>query len=77
MKRCPTWSEGATQLLEQWFEQHIHHPYLTKKEKESLAEQTGLSAKQVSTWFANTRRRRKHEPAVRTDDFEIYVLLVE
>lgn len=52
-------SEDAVNVLEQWLEQHSHHPYPTKQEKALLAEQTELNITQVSTWFANARRRRK------------------
>lgn len=45
--------------LKQWLRHHSDHPYPTKSEKTSLAQQTGLTVAQVSTWFANARRRHK------------------
>ncbi|GKZ34754.1 hypothetical protein AbraIFM66950_005110 [Aspergillus brasiliensis] len=49
----------AVNILAQWLEKHSNHPYPTKDEKSSLAEETGLTVAQVSTWFANARRRYK------------------
>lgn len=51
--------EFAARILKHWFEAHSDHPYPTKEEKASLKEQTGLTSSQLSTWFANARRRRK------------------
>ncbi|KAL4746368.1 hypothetical protein BDW72DRAFT_207423 [Aspergillus terricola var. indicus] len=48
-------------ILKKWFDQHCDKPYPTKKEKMELASQSGLTLTQISTWFANTRRRRKNK----------------
>jgi len=44
--------------MENWLSSHEDNPYPTQAEKESLAKDTGITVKQVSTWFANTRRRK-------------------
>jgi hypothetical protein len=53
-------SPHTVNILEQWLENHSEKPYPTKDEKTSLAQRTGLAVAQVSTWFANARRRYKH-----------------
>jgi hypothetical protein len=37
--------------------EHIAHPYPTGTEKQELADATGLTLKQVTTWFMNARKR--------------------
>ncbi|PYI06186.1 hypothetical protein BO78DRAFT_418836 [Aspergillus sclerotiicarbonarius CBS 121057] len=46
-------------VLKQWLNRHSDNPYPTKQEKASLAQETGLTVTQVSTWFANAWRRWK------------------
>ncbi|KAF2495543.1 hypothetical protein BU16DRAFT_561826 [Lophium mytilinum] len=48
----------AKKLLEASFEQHRHDPYLQKKDLHELADATGLSLRQVRTFFANARVRK-------------------
>ncbi|KKO98758.1 hypothetical protein THAR02_09131 [Trichoderma harzianum] len=50
-----SWS--STQLLKQWYTSNSTWPYPSAAEKEELSRQTGLSVRQVSQWFVNTRRR--------------------
>ncbi|KAL4792649.1 hypothetical protein BDV19DRAFT_380706 [Aspergillus venezuelensis] len=50
---------AAVNVLKRWFDQHRDAPYPSKQDKAALSEQSGLSVAQVSTWFANTRRRRR------------------
>lgn len=50
-----SWS--STQLLRQWYTSNSTWPYPSAAEKEELSRQTGLSVRQVSQWFVNTRRR--------------------
>ncbi len=47
----------VTKTLQQWFAAHASHPFPTEHEKKILQEQTNLSARQISNWFANARRR--------------------
>ncbi|KAL7959339.1 hypothetical protein V8C34DRAFT_280466 [Trichoderma compactum] len=50
-----SWS--STQLLKKWYTSNSTWPYPSAAEKEELSRQTGLSVRQVSQWFVNTRRR--------------------
>ena len=64
----------ATNTLKAWLKEHKKNPYPTKGEKIMLAIITKMTLTQVSTWFANARRRLKKEnkmtwePRNRTDD---------
>ncbi|KAL4935241.1 hypothetical protein BDV06DRAFT_207405 [Aspergillus oleicola] len=57
-----TWI-AAVNVLKRWFNQHRDAPYPSKLDKAALADESGLTLSQVSTWFANTRRRRTFRPA--------------
>lgn len=50
--------ERATPL-QKWFDDHKDHPYPTRHDKITLCHDTNLTFTQVSTWFANCRRRLK------------------
>ncbi|XP_071537306.1 uncharacterized protein [Panulirus ornatus] len=66
----------ATATLKAWLNEHKKNPYPTKGEKIMLAIITKMTLTQVSTWFANARRRLKKEnkmtwePRSKTDDDE-------
>jgi len=47
----------TTDLLKRWLFEHLEHPYPTEEEKAVLAEDTGLTVKQINYWFTNSRRR--------------------
>jgi len=51
----------TTSTLKQWLNEHKKNPYPTKGEKVMLAILTKMTLTQVSTWFANARRRLKKE----------------
>ncbi|KAF7255215.1 hypothetical protein EG68_08330 [Paragonimus skrjabini miyazakii] len=51
----------STTTLKVWLQEHIKNPYPTKGEKIMLAIITKMTLTQVSTWFANARRRLKKE----------------
>ncbi|VDK20497.1 unnamed protein product [Taenia asiatica] len=51
----------TTCLLKNWLYEHRKNPYPTKEEKVMLATVTRMNLTQVSTWFANARRRLKKE----------------
>ncbi|KAL3318002.1 Iroquois-class homeodomain protein irx-2 [Cichlidogyrus casuarinus] len=61
----PTRRKNATRentaTLKAWLQEHIKNPYPTKGEKIMLAIITKMTLTQVSTWFANARRRLKKE----------------
>ena len=66
----------STATLKAWLNEHKKNPYPTKGEKIMLAIITKMTLTQVSTWFANARRRLKKdhkmtwEPRNRMDDDE-------
>ncbi|KAL7064050.1 hypothetical protein AAHC03_04910 [Spirometra sp. Aus1] len=51
----------TTGLLKAWLNDHRKNPYPNKSEKIILAVITKMTLTQVSTWFANARRRLKKE----------------
>ncbi|XP_076323403.1 Iroquois homeobox protein 5a-like isoform X2 [Tachypleus tridentatus] len=51
----------STNTLKAWLYEHRKNPYPTKGEKIMLAILTKMTLTQVSTWFANARRRLKKE----------------
>ncbi|KAF2268547.1 hypothetical protein CC78DRAFT_576032 [Lojkania enalia] len=59
--------ESSKKLLEASFVRHKDNPYVTLEEAEGLAIQTGLSVKQIRTYFAN-QRARKLPPAPHIDN---------
>ena len=65
-----------TNTLKAWLYEHRKNPYPTKGEKIMLAIITKMTLTQVSTWFANARRRLKKEnkmtwsPRNRSEDGE-------
>uniref|UniRef100_A0A1I8PQJ5 Homeobox domain-containing protein n=1 Tax=Stomoxys calcitrans TaxID=35570 RepID=A0A1I8PQJ5_STOCA len=69
----------STATLKAWLNEHMKNPYPTKGEKIMLAIITKMTLTQVSTWFANARRRLKKEnkmtwePKNRTDDEDAMV----
>jgi hypothetical protein len=50
--------------LKAWLYEHRKNPYPTKSEKLMLAIITKMSLTQISTWFANARRRLKKETRI-------------
>lgn len=57
-------SRESTSALKSWLNEHLKNPYPTKGEKIMLAIVTRMTLTQVSTWFANARRRLKKENRV-------------
>ncbi|KAM7534646.1 hypothetical protein Aperf_G00000116558 [Anoplocephala perfoliata] len=56
-----TSTRETTCILKNWLYEHRKNPYPTKEEKVMLAAVTRMNLTQVSTWFANARRRLKKE----------------
>ncbi|CAG0923145.1 unnamed protein product [Notodromas monacha] len=68
----------TTSTLKAWLKEHKKNPYPTKSEKIMLAIISKMTLTQVSTWFANARRRLKKENKMmwdpnnrRSDDVEV------
>ncbi|XP_033831631.1 iroquois-class homeodomain protein IRX-4b [Periophthalmus magnuspinnatus] len=57
-------TQETTSTLKAWLQEHQKNPYPTKGEKIMLAIITRMTLTQVSTWFANARRRLKKENKV-------------
>lgn len=51
--------KASVRILKEWMfsEEHIEHPYPSETEKEELMRQTGLTRKQLTNWFTNSRKR--------------------
>ncbi|KAF3833696.1 hypothetical protein F7725_024900 [Dissostichus mawsoni] len=62
--RAKTATRETTSTLKAWLGEHQKNPYPTKGEKIMLAIITRMTLTQVSTWFANARRRLKKENKV-------------
>merc|ERR1719284_1292233 len=60
----------STGPLKGWLQEHPRNPYPTKAEKVMLALISGMTLTQVSTWFANARRRLKKENGLKEDTDE-------
>ncbi|OQV23766.1 putative Iroquois-class homeodomain protein IRX-6 [Hypsibius exemplaris] len=61
MNRRKNATRETTSQLKHWLYEHRKNPYPTKGEKIMLAIVTKMTLTQVSTWFANARRRLKKE----------------
>ena len=59
-----TFKKHQTRILQKWFLDNIQHPYLKKDDKMQLANETGLSKKQITGWFTNNRKRKYQKVAV-------------
>ena len=59
-KRRGNLPRDVTDMLKQWFEEHLAHPYPTEEEKQMLCRRTGLAMTQVGTtawtWREGTDR---------------------
>jgi hypothetical protein len=44
--------------LNAWLDANRHHPYPNAETKQALAEECGITVKQLTTWFTNTRQRQ-------------------
>ncbi|CAL8297044.1 unnamed protein product [Lota lota] len=62
--RAKNATRETTSTLKAWLLEHQKNPYPTKGEKIMLAIITRMTLTQVSTWFANARRRLKKENKV-------------
>ena len=49
---------SALQKLQAWLDANQHDPYPSAEVKKQLAQECGITEKQVATWFTNARARR-------------------
>ena len=54
-------TKDTTGALKMWLRRHKKNPYPSKAEKIMLAILSKMTLTQVSTWFANARRRLKKD----------------
>lgn len=54
-------TKDTTSALKLWLRRHKKNPYPSKAEKIMLAILSKMTLTQVSTWFANARRRLKKD----------------
>ena len=59
--RKRVFSKDTTGALKMWLRRHKKNPYPSKAEKIMLAILSRMTLTQVSTWFANARRRLKKD----------------
>ena len=52
--------DEAVDILNEWFDDHLSHPYPQMEEKERLAKRGNISIKQVNAWFSNRRNRSQN-----------------
>lgn len=57
-KKRSNFSLSAISVLSTWLDSHTSNPYPSATTKTQLALSSGLTEKQVSNWFANSRKRR-------------------
>ncbi|KAL9108749.1 MAG: hypothetical protein Q9227_006545 [Pyrenula ochraceoflavens] len=57
--RSRRFTSQQKQSLKTWFLQNTQNPYPSTNDKTLLAEQTGLTTRQVEVWFSNARKRRR------------------
>lgn len=56
-KQGGRFSKEAIRVLKTWLSTHGNGPYPRPDDVQFLQQQTGLDCKQITTWFANARRR--------------------
>ncbi|XP_021369004.1 uncharacterized protein LOC110460439 isoform X2 [Mizuhopecten yessoensis] len=57
IKPRPLLSKKSVKVMEDWYKDHLEHPYPTGSTVELLAERGRISCEQVKKWFANKRNR--------------------
>lgn len=60
-KKRRSLSKKATEVLNNWFFNHLNDPYPSDEEKMMLASLCGLTLNQVNNWFGNKRIRYKRK----------------
>lgn len=65
-------SKQATEVLNQYFYQHLSNPYPSEDAKEELARKCQITVSQVSNWFGNKRIRYKKNIAKAQEEANMY-----
>jgi hypothetical protein len=61
VKKKKNFTKDIIGLLDGYFFSHLHDPYPGDADKQILMQQTGLSLRQLNTWFGNKRMRYKRK----------------
>lgn len=56
----PVLNRRSLKFLEEWYDDHLQHPYPTAEQVEFLARTSRLTVDQVKKWFGNKRSRSKN-----------------
>uniref|UniRef100_A0A8H7TVW4 Homeobox domain-containing protein n=1 Tax=Bionectria ochroleuca TaxID=29856 RepID=A0A8H7TVW4_BIOOC len=62
-QRPVRFSAMSVKALRNWMSDHLDNPYPGSQDLRRLQSQTGLTKRQISTWFANARKRTRFQPA--------------
>jgi hypothetical protein len=60
VKRHAQLSDESVDIMNEWFRDHVSNPYPSLTEKETLAQRSGITVKQVTAWFSNRRNRSQN-----------------
>lgn len=66
IKQRPLLSKKAVRLMEDWYEQHLEHPYPSNTVINQIADKGNVQIEQVKKWFAN-KRNRNHNTRTLTE----------
>tara|TARA_Y100000389_G_scaffold128022_2_gene125389 strand:+ start:11445 stop:11669 length:225 start_codon:yes stop_codon:yes gene_type:complete len=58
--------------LKSWFYVHIYNPYPDEQNKKNLSLETGLTVKQINTFYVNERKRNKSYKNLKKNDYFLY-----
>ncbi|VUC35842.1 unnamed protein product [Clonostachys rosea] len=61
-QRPVRFSAMSVKVLRNWMSDHLDNPYPGSQDLRLLQSQTGLTKRQISTWFANARKRTRFQP---------------
>jgi hypothetical protein len=61
VKKKKNFTKDIIGILDGYFFSHLHDPYPSDQDKQILLQQTGLSLRQLNTWFGNKRMRYKRK----------------
>ncbi|CAD6217777.1 GSCOCG00011388001-RA-CDS [Cotesia congregata] len=65
-------SKQASDVLNEYFYEHLSNPYPSDDDKEELARQCGITVSQVSNWFGNKRIRYKKNMGKAQEEANMY-----
>jgi hypothetical protein len=60
-KRKNQYPDSTRKYLNEWFEEHLPHPYLSEEDLVQIKAATDLTGKQIKFWLKNKRKQHKME----------------